>query len=65
MPAAFKELYPHCRCVIDCSEIFIETSKCYDARSKTYSNYKKHNTIKFLIGITLVGSISYLGGTGF
>ena len=60
MPAAFKNLYPQCRCIIDCSEIFIETPKCYNTRSKTYSNYKKHNTIKFLIGITPVGTISYL-----
>ena len=24
MPSVFKELYPACRCIIDCSEIFIE-----------------------------------------
>lgn len=60
MPPVFKQLYPNCRCIIDCSEIFIETPKNFDARSKTYSNYKKHNTIKFLIGITPVGTISFL-----
>ena len=60
MPPVFKQLYPNCRCVIDCSEIFIDTPKSFDARSKTYSNYKKHNTIKFLIGITPVGTISFL-----
>ena len=60
MPAVFKELYPNCRCVIDCSEIFIETPKNFSARSKTYSNYKKHNTIKFLIGITPFGTICFL-----
>ena len=32
----------------------------YVARSKTYSDYKKHNTVKFLIGITPCGSISFL-----
>ena len=60
MPIAFKLLYPHCVCIIDCSEIFIETPTNFEARSKTYSNYKKHNTIKFLIGITPCGSISFL-----
>ena len=60
MPTCFKELYPSCRCVIDCSEIFIETPHNYSARAKTYSNYKKHNTIKFLIGITPFGTISFL-----
>ena len=32
----------------------------FSACSKTYSDYKKHNTLKFLIGITSCGSISYL-----
>ena len=60
MPVAFKETYPKCRCVIDCSEIFIETPKNFTARNKTYSNYKRHNTIKFLIGITPMGTICFL-----
>jgi hypothetical protein len=60
MPLLFKELYPNCVVIIDCSEIFIETPAKFEARSKTYSNYKKHNTIKFLIGITPCGSISFL-----
>ena len=60
MPNCFKELYPNCRCIIDCSEIFIEQPKNYAARQTTYSNYKKNNTIKFLIGITPFGTISFL-----
>ena len=60
MPMAFKQLYPKCVCIIDCSEIFIETPTNFSARSKTYSNYKKNNTVKFLIGITPCGSISFL-----
>jgi hypothetical protein len=60
MPQIFKELYPSCRCVIDCSEIFIETPLNFKARSQTYSNYKKHNTVKFLIAITPSGTISFL-----
>ena len=60
MPPAFKQLYPKCICIIDCTEIFIDTPKNYKARSITYSNYKKHNTVKFLIGITPCGSISFL-----
>ena len=43
MPPTFKQLYPNCICIIDCSEIFIETPKKYEARSITYSNYKRHN----------------------
>ena len=60
MPQVFKQLYPNCRVIIDCSEIFIETPTCFSARSKTYSNYKKQNTVKFLIGVTPCGTISYL-----
>ena len=40
--------------------MFIETPENFDARSKTYSNYKKHNTIKFLVAVTPCGSISFL-----
>ena len=46
MPMVFKQLYPRCRCIIDCSEIYIETPTSFDARAQTYSNYKKHNTVK-------------------
>ena len=60
MPDIFKKLYPSCICRIDCSEIFVETQTNFNATAKTYSNYKKHNTIKFLIGITPNGSISFL-----
>ena len=47
LPLSFKELYPNCVCIIDCSEIFIQTPLSFQARSKMYSNYKKHKTIKF------------------
>ena len=60
MPQIFKDLYPRTRCIIDCSEIFIERPCAYQARAQTYSSYKKHNTVKFLIGITPCGAISFL-----
>ena len=60
MPKIFKETYPLTRCIIDCSEIFIERPLSFTARSKTYSNYKKHNTVKFLIGFSPMGTISFL-----
>ena len=52
MPQIFKDLYPKARCITDCSEIFTERPYAYQARAQTYSNYKKHNTVKFLLGIT-------------
>ena len=60
MPPAFKQLYPDCRVIIDCSEIFIRRPTSFVARSQTYSNYKKHNTVKFLIGITPWGTVSFI-----
>ena len=39
---------------------FIEHPCSYKARAQTYSNYKKHNTVKFLDGITPNGAFSFL-----
>ncbi len=44
-------------CIIDCTENFIERPKSLDAQPKTWSDYKKHNTIKFLIAISPSGYI--------
>ena len=60
MPQIFKDLYPYTKCIIDCSEIFIECPYSYRARARMYSIYKKHNTVKFHIGITTKGVISFL-----
>ena len=30
------------------------------ARAQTYSSYKHHNTVKYLIGITPQGSVSFI-----
>ena len=36
---------------------FIEHPCSYQARAQTYSNYQKHNKVKFLIGITPCGAV--------
>ena len=46
--------------VIHCFEIFIEKPSNLLARAQTFSNYKNHNTIKILIGITPQGIITYV-----
>lgn len=46
--------------IIDCFEIFIQRPKNVAARSKTWSAYKHNNTVKFLIGITPQGTVSFL-----
>lgn len=60
LPKAFKGKYRNTRVIIDCSEIFIMRPTNLLARNITYSNYKHHNTIKILIGITPSGAISFL-----
>ena len=45
--------------IIDCFEVFIERPSNVLARSQTFSNYKHHNTVKVLIGITPQGSICF------
>ena len=60
MPKDFKELYHSTRCVIDCTEIFIEMSTTYRSQSATFSNYKHHNTAKRLIGIVPSGAVTFV-----
>lgn len=49
-PARFQK-YSRLNGIIDCSEIFIETPKNLELQSATWSEYKHHNTIKFLISV--------------
>lgn len=60
LPKTFRKNCRKCRVIIDCSEVFIQRPSNLDARAKTYSNYKNHNTLKFLIGITPYGSVCVL-----
>ena len=48
--------------------MFIKRPKSLSAHAATWSEYKHHNTFKFLVGISLTGIISFLsscyGGRG-
>ena len=46
--------------VIDCFGLFVDKPTNLMARAQTYSNYKHHNTVKVLIGITPQGTISFV-----
>lgn len=63
MPTSFKKLYPKTTCIIDCSEVFIQRPHSLYSRATTYSNYKSHNTAKFLIGIAPAGSIMFVSNS--
>lgn len=60
LPRSFRPKFRACRVIIDCTEVFIQRPSNLDTRAKTYSNYKNHNTMKFLVGITPYGAISFL-----
>ena len=46
--------------IIDCFELYIDQPKNLTARNLTWSSYKHHHSAKYLIGITLEGSISFI-----
>ena len=45
---------------IDCTEVFIERPRHLELQAQTWSDYKKHNTVKVLVGIAPNGAISFL-----
>lgn len=60
MPMCFRKHCPSCTVIIDCFEIFLDRPTNLLARAQTYSTYKHHNTIKYLIGVTPQGTVSYI-----
>lgn len=57
---AFRKHFPKYVVIIDCFEIFLERPTNLLARAQTYSSYKHHNTVKYLIGITPQRTVSYI-----
>ena len=61
MPMEFRKHYGlKCVSIIDCFEVFIEKPSNLKARCETYSSYKSHNTVKFLMSITPQGHVSFI-----
>ena len=60
VPFSFKEKYPNTYIILDASEVFIQTPTDLHLQSSTWSNYKHHNTSKFLVGCTPNGAVSFV-----
>lgn len=60
LPHCFQKHYPKVRCIIDCTEVFIETPSSLEIQALCWSEYKHHTTIKFLVAISPNGMISYV-----
>ena len=60
LPMDFRLHCPKCVAIIDCFEVFIDRPSDLLARAQTYSNYKHHNTVKYLIAVTPQGTVSFI-----
>ncbi|XP_052802920.1 uncharacterized protein LOC128233081 [Mya arenaria] len=61
MPMQFRKHFGRkCAVIIDCFEVFIERPSRLEARAETWSSYKHHHTVKFLIGITPQGTVCFV-----
>lgn len=60
LPLVFKIRYSNVQCIIDCFEIQIEKPNDPTRQAQTWSQYKSCNTIKYLIGCTPAGFISFI-----
>ena len=57
LPMDFRKHSPKCVVII---ELFLERATNVNARPQTYSQYKHHNTVKYLIGITPQGTVCFI-----
>ncbi|XP_067277025.1 uncharacterized protein [Pseudorasbora parva] len=61
MPHQFVEAFgKRVAVILDCFEIFIQRPSNLKAQAQSYSHYKHNTTMKYLIGITPQGSISFI-----
>lgn len=60
LPISFRKHFRKCISIIDCFEIRLDLSIKLKKRASTFSTYKSSNTVKYLIGITPQGHISFI-----
>lgn len=60
LPIAFRHNYHNVSCIIDCLEIDIQKPSKVLHQALTWSEYKKGNTIKYLISCTPNGLVNYV-----
>ena len=60
VPCCFKPQYSKVISIIDCFEVFTQRASNKTPKAKTWSTYKKNNTIKFLVSITPAGAINFI-----
>ena len=53
-------MFPNTRVVVDCAEVPLKKNKCLNCSIRTYSHYKGTHTIKFMVGVTKCGAITFI-----
>ena len=60
MPSVYKEEFPNCVAIIDCTEIKIHRPSSLLYQSQCYSEYKSATTLKYLVVCDPRGSILFV-----
>ena len=60
MVKVIRGFFRKCCIIIDFTKVSTERASNLQARAHVWSNYKHHSTVKFLIGITPQGTISFV-----
>ena len=60
LTTAFQDKYPKTYAIIDGSEIYIETPSDLFMQSSSWSDYKHHNTAKFLLACMPNGAVCFI-----
>ena len=60
LPISFRQKFPSTYAIIDGNEVFIETPSDLHMQSSTWSQYKHHNTVKFLVACRPNGATVYV-----
>lgn len=61
MPQCFRSSFgKKVAVILDCFEVFMDRPSSLLPRASTWSNYKHHNTVKILLGVTPQGTVSFV-----
>ena len=52
--------FPLVRVILDCTEVYTQKPSSLQANKDIYSNYKNHNTFKYLVGVSPHPAVVYV-----
>ena len=59
LPKTFKK-YKNIRCIIDCTEVHVQSPTNFEAQGNQYSSYKGYTSYKFLVAVAPNGAIMFV-----